>query len=117
MVGALIGLIFVAICLLAVARLTETVLLTQRLDALAADSVRRITVASGVANPNAENEAELRIENALPNYRDDLSFSLMQTSNLVTFQIHLSNYSVAIWPGIGTGTYTLSVGATAREES
>ena len=117
MIGALIGLVFIAVSLMAAAKLAETIILTQRLDALAADSVRRLTVASGSANPNTQNELEKRIEDLLPSYKNNLSFSLSQSSNLLTFRIQLNDYSVFIWPGLNAGPYTLSAAATARLEA
>lgn len=116
-IGALVGLVLIAISLIAASKLAETVLLAQRLDALAADTVRRLTVASASINPDTRDILEQRIEDLLPNYRNNLSFSVLQSSNLVTFQIHLNDYSVSIWPGLSSGPYTLSAAATARSES
>lgn len=116
-VSSLVGLIFILTFLVSAAKLTEMVLLTQRLNALAADSVRRLTVGSGIANPNSEADVESRIDNLLPTYKNDLAFSLQRTGNLLTFQIRVSDYSITVWPGLGAGPFTLSATASSHMES
>ena len=116
-VSSLVGLIFILTFLVSAAKLTEMVLLTQRLNALAADSVRRLTAGGGLANPNSQAEIESRIKNLLPDYKNDLAFSQERSGNLLTFQIRVNDYSITVWPGLSAGPFTLSASASSRMES
>lgn len=116
-VSSLVGLIFILTFLVSAAKLTEMVLLTQRLNALAADSVRRLTVGSGIANPDSEAGVESRIDSLLPAYKNDLAFSVQRSANLLTFEIRVNGYSMTVWPGLSAGPFTLSASASSHMES
>ena len=117
MISSLVGLIFVVAFLVAAANLTKIVLVEQRLNALATDSARRLGTAGALQSQNSLNQVEGRIAALLPAYANDLSFSLEKNGDMLDFQIHLSNYSVAFWPNLGTRLYNLTASATSHIES
>lgn len=92
------------------------VILTQRLNSLAADSVRRLSASSAINNPGALALAEQEVATSLPTYKNDLSYSLVSGASSLTFTIFLHNYSVLELSGMGAGPYTLSASATSHLE-
>ncbi len=116
-ISSIIGLLFVVTFLVSAASLTKIVLAEQRLDAVAADSVRRLTVGEAFADATYQSGVEHQIEEMFPSYKKNMSFSLQREGSLLTLQISVSDISVSIWPGISAGPYTITASATSYIES
>ena len=116
-VSSLVGLLFIVAFFVAAASLTKLVLVEQRLNAVAADSVRRLSAGQAIGNTLMVSEIEQHVDDMFPELAGNMSFFTQRTGNLTEFRIQLSNYSVQIWPGISAGPYTLSASATSHTES
>lgn len=115
-ISSLIGAIFVLIFLIALSRLAGIMLVSQRLNAAAQNSVRMLSVASANRNPLFTSQIETKVENEFPTYAKSLDFRLSQNGKLLTFEIELNNFPVSPWPTIQIGSYTLTASATSFVE-
>lgn len=91
-------------------------LVSQRLNAAAQNSVRMLSVASANRNPLFTSQIETKVENEFPTYAKSLDFRLSQNGKLLTFEIELNNFPVSPWPTIQIGSYTLTASATSFVE-
>lgn len=112
-ISSFIGALFVLIFLIALSRLVGILLVSQRLNAAAQNSVRMLSVAGANQNPLFASQIETQIENEFPDYANSLFFNVNQNGNLLTFQIRLDNLPISPWPTIQAGSCTLSASATS----
>lgn len=115
-ISSILGLLLVSVFLVSTAKISEMILLSQRLNAIAQNSVRQLAVVSSLNNPTALTDTEIRIGEILPKYRSSLNYSYAVKDSLATFTVSLPGYTLSIWPGIGTGPFDLSASASARLE-
>lgn len=115
-ISSLVGVLFICFFLISVTKITEIILLTQRLDALASSSVRKLSVASAQGNAQAITQTESQISDSIPLYRNQLSYHLSTTTNFLVFSIFINDYSITVWPGLSLGPYRLKGSAAARIE-
>lgn len=115
-ISSLIGILFVLTFLISLAKVTQLVLVTQQLNAVAQDSVRELAVGSAQNNPNSLSMVENHIVSMFPQFKNSLEYSFTSSNNIATFTIYLTGYTLEIWQKIGYGPVTLSASASAYME-